>query len=140
MLYADGLFGLVILVVWVYSLFDVITSDSGAVRNLPKLAWFVIVLLLGELAIGPALWRFAGRPYQPGSRSAGSSPSGPASGSKPEPDRPQRAPAPHPDDDAAFLFSLHTRAEEQRKRAAEQAQRLRDAENNRDAEDGPGSS
>ena len=122
MLYADGALGIAILLLWVYSLFDVITSDAAAVRNLPKLAWFVLVLLLGELAIGPLLWFLAGRPV-------GAARPAPASrGVPPEYDRPGRAVAASPEDDAAFLASLRERAEEQRKRAAERARRLREQE------------
>ena len=122
MLYADGALGLAVLGLWVFALLDVITSDPAAVRNLPKLGWFFIVLLLGELAIGPVLWFIAGRPQGP----ARSLPYKGNTGIPPEYDRPGRATAASPDDDAVFLAELKTRAEEQRKRAAEQAKRLRE--------------
>ena len=124
MLYADGAVGLVVLLVWVYALFDVITSDPAAIRNLPKLGWFVVVLLLGELAIGPVLWFLAGRPRDP----VRSLPYKGYDGIPPEYDRPGRAAAQSPDDDTAFLAGLKDRAEEQRKKAAEQARRIRQAE------------
>jgi hypothetical protein len=105
-LYADGVLGLALLVLWVYCLFDVITADPAAVRNLPKVLWFPVVLLLGALGIGPALWLYAGRP-RTGLRA---------------PLR-KRAPRPgpgegrNPDDDAEFLASLKARAEQQREQA-----------------------
>jgi hypothetical protein len=123
-LYADGLVTLLVLVVWVYAIFDVITTDAGAVRNLPKLAWVLIVIVFGEFAIGPILWFVAGRP----NGQARSLPYKGNTGIPPEYDRPGRTAAQNPDDDAAFLHSLRNRAEEQRRKAAEQAKRLRDAE------------
>jgi hypothetical protein len=125
MLYADGAVGLVVLVLWVYTLFDVITSDPATIRNLPKVGWFVVVLLLGELAIGPVLWFLAGRPVTGASRSL---PYKGNTGIPPEYDRPGRAAAQSPDDDAAFLAGLKDRADEQRTKAAEQARRIREAE------------
>ena len=118
MLYVDGLVALVLLIVWVYALFDVITSRDAGVRNLPKWAWVVIVLLLGPevFCAGAVLWLVAGRPA-PGARSLPykGNVGGPAIPS--EYDRPGRAKADNPDDDAAFLASLKARAEEQRRRA-----------------------
>lgn len=118
MLYVDGLVALVLLVVWVYGLFDVITSKDAGIRNLPRWAWVVIVLLLGPetFCAGAVLWFVAGRPAA-GSRSL------PYKGNVGNPavpteyDRPGRAKAGNPDDDAAFLASLKARADEQRRRA-----------------------
>ncbi|MGZ6792359.1 MAG: hypothetical protein ACXVFV_05355 [Mycobacteriales bacterium] len=116
MLYADGLLGLALLVLWVYSLFDVITTPAEQVRNLPKPAWVVLVLLLGELAIGPVLWRLAGRPR-----------AGVAVARLPRP-APRPEPGAGPEDDASFLEGLRARAEQQRLRAAEQERRRREGE------------
>jgi hypothetical protein len=55
-----GVVGIVLLFIWAYCLYDVITTDDGLVRNLPKLAWFVIVLVLFD--IGSVLWLCFGRP------------------------------------------------------------------------------
>jgi hypothetical protein len=126
-IYADGARGLVVLCIWVYALLDVLTSDESAVRNLPKWGWFVVVLLFGEIAIGPLLWFIAGRPNGTAGRPGGLPYKG-NTGRFPEYDRPGRAAAQNPDDDEAFLRNLRERAEEQRKRAAEQARRLRDEE------------
>ena len=111
MLYADGALALAVLVLWVVALLDVITADESRVRNLPKLGWIFIVLLLGELAIGPVLWFVAGRP-QGAPRSL---PYKGNLGTPAEYDRPGRATAASPDDDAAFLASLKKRADEQRR-------------------------
>ena len=55
-----GLIGIGLLVLWVYCIFDVITTAEAIVRHLPKWVWFVVVLLLG--AIGSFLWLGLGRP------------------------------------------------------------------------------
>ena len=123
MLYADGALGIAVLVLWVYALLDVITSDETRIRNLPKWGWFVIVLLLGELAIGPVLWFVAGRPQ-------GAARSLPYKGNRGIPaeyDRPGRAVATSPDEDEAFLASLKARTDAQR-RKAEQERRAREAD------------
>jgi hypothetical protein len=117
MLYADGALGLAVLCVWVYALLDVLTSDEARVRNLPKWAWFVVVLLFGEVLVGPLLWFVAGRPQ--GAARPGGLPYKGNTGTFPEYDRPGRAVAQNPDDDEAFLRGLRERAEEQRRRAAE---------------------
>ena len=44
----------------VYCTVDVIQTPEAAVRNLPKLAWLVVVLLFA--VVGPAAWLIAGRP------------------------------------------------------------------------------
>lgn len=114
-LYADGALGIALLVLWVYSLFDVITSDVSQIRNLPQWAWVVIVLVLGELGVGPVLWFLAGRPR----RTTGPEQRRDRTRLPPEYDRPGRAVASSPDDDAAFLAGLQRRAAEQRRAAAE---------------------
>jgi hypothetical protein len=56
-----GVIGIALVFVWIYCLYDVITTHDGLVRNLPKLAWFVIVLLIPD--IGSILWLCFGRPH-----------------------------------------------------------------------------
>jgi len=118
-LYLDGVAGLVVLALWLYCILDVITTDEAMVRNLPKMAWVFIVIFL--LEIGAIAWLIAGRPQ---ARQA-SMPYKGNTGVPPEYDRPGRASANNPDDDAAWLAQLKARAEEQRKKAAEQANLLR---------------
>jgi hypothetical protein len=55
-----GVIGIALVFIWIYCLYDVITTHEGLVRNLPKIAWFVIVLLLPDL--GSILWLCFGRP------------------------------------------------------------------------------
>ena len=55
-----GVIGFLLLAFWIWALIDCISSDSAMVRNLPKLAWLVIVVLL--FAVGAILWLLLGRP------------------------------------------------------------------------------
>ena len=122
MLYADGGLALALLALWIYCIFDVITTDEARIRNLPKLPWLFIVLILPD--IGSILWLIGGRPLG----AARSLPYKGNTGIPAEYDRPGRAAAANPDDDATFLAGLRDRAELQRKQAAEQARKLRAAE------------
>jgi signal transduction histidine kinase len=56
----DGVLGLVLLGLWIFALFDVITADAAQVRTLPKIAWFLVVLVLA--AVGAVAWLALGRP------------------------------------------------------------------------------
>jgi hypothetical protein len=113
---------IVLVLLWLYCLFDAIGSDPARVRNLPKGAWVVLVLLLPD--VGSVAWLVLGRPRGP----ARSLPYKGNTGIPPEYDRPGRAAAQNPDDDAQFLEQVRRRAEEQRKRAAEEARKIRDEE------------
>jgi hypothetical protein len=102
-------FGLFVMAMWVFCLVDVISSEEGAIRNLPKVPWLLIVLLF-PLA-GSIAWLVAGRPQgAPGrSRYERQVPE------FPEYDRPGRAAATKPEDDEEFLRKVRERAEEQRR-------------------------
>jgi hypothetical protein len=52
--------GVGFLVLWIYCIYDVITTDDVLVQHLPKLVWLVIVVLLSDL--GSLLWLAFGRP------------------------------------------------------------------------------
>ena len=96
---------------WVYVLFDVIGSDAGAVRLLPKPAWAVIVLLVPK--VGALLWFVFGRPRRD---AVPAGPPGPPP-AFPEYEHPNRARGVTPEDDEEFLRRCRERAEEQRRRA-----------------------
>lgn len=53
--------GLFFLGLWIYCLYDVITSDEAIIRHLPKVVWLIVVLLLSDL--GSILWLAFGRPH-----------------------------------------------------------------------------
>jgi hypothetical protein len=52
--------GVGFLVLWIYCIYDVITTDDVLVQHLPKLVWLLIVVLLSDL--GSLLWLAFGRP------------------------------------------------------------------------------
>jgi hypothetical protein len=113
-LFGEGAFGLALLVLWVFCIVDVIRTPDIDVRNLPKLLWLFIVLLIPD--IGSILWLILGRPQAVARRE----PRHGHMSAYPEYDRPGRFAAANPDDDAEFLRAIRDRAEEQRKRAADQ--------------------
>ena len=107
MLFAGGLVGLVVLALWIYCIFDVISTDETVMRNLPKVLWLVIVIFLPT--IGSISWLLLGRPER-----AGFAPG--SSTYRPEPHRRGGLSAPRsrgvlaPDDDPRFLAQLNDRA------------------------------
>jgi hypothetical protein len=116
-LFFDGVLGVAALGVWIFCIIDVITTPESDVRNLPKLAWLFIVILLVD--IGSIAWLIAGRDWN--RKIVPTTPSRPTAG-------PRRAT--NPDDDEEFLASLRARAEEQRRRA-------REAQRNDEPQGGP---
>ena len=121
--------GLIGLCLWVYCLIEAISSDEGAIRNLPKMAWVLIVLFF-PLA-GSIIWLVAGRPVtaQRTSRFERATPH------YPEYDRPGRAAATNPEADDAFLRQVRERAEQQR-RAYREQQLRRERQERGEAEPG----
>jgi hypothetical protein len=111
MLLFDGGLALIAFAVWIFCIIDVITTPPDACRNLPKLAWLIVVVLL--IDVGSIVWLVAGHNWarQP----AGVAQQG-SRGRVP-------ARATNPDDDEEFLAELRARAEEQRRRAREAQRR-----------------
>lgn len=102
MLYA--LLALLVLGVWMFCLLDVLTTEEGRTRGLPKFGWFLIVLLGFE--IGAVLWLLLGRPR--GERAAMRIPDLPRDITGDLPAGLPSAPR-GPDDDPEFLRSLERR-------------------------------
>ncbi len=122
MLYGGGVLLFVELGLLVYCVLNIITTPESEVRNLPKLLWLLLVVILP--LVGGIAWLVAGRPQGP----ARSLPyKGNVGRVPPEYDRPGRATAYRPDDDETFLRGLRERAEQQR-RQAEQERRRREGE------------
>jgi hypothetical protein len=55
-----GVVAIGFVVLWIYCIFDVVTTHEAIVRHLPKLVWLIIVILLPE--VGSLLWLGLGRP------------------------------------------------------------------------------
>ena len=73
---AGGIVSLLIVALWLFALFDVISTDAKRCRNLPKLVWLLVVVLLPD--IGSVAWLLLGRPRTPAE----------INGSRPRPRRP----------------------------------------------------
>lgn len=117
MILFDGALSLVFFGLWIFCIIDVITTPDAGVRNLPKLFWLGIVILIPD--IGSIAWLVAGRPWSPRAEArAGRTPQ--ASGERGwGPPTPRSGRPTNPDDDEEFLAGLKARAEEQRRRARE---------------------
>ncbi|WP_375489234.1 PLDc N-terminal domain-containing protein [uncultured Jatrophihabitans sp.] len=112
MLFFDGGLGLIMLALWIFCIIDVITTPDGAARNLPKMVWLLIVLILPD--IGSIVWLVAGHPWN---STTATLPYKGNRGYAPAPRTSARAS--NPDDDEEFLANLRRRADEQRRRARE---------------------
>lgn len=53
---------LLVLAVWIYAFVDCLNTPEKEVRKLPKTAWVFIVLLFGQVLVGPIAWFAVGRP------------------------------------------------------------------------------
>lgn len=103
------LLSLVVIVLWIYTVFDSITAETAKVRTLQKPLWVLIVLMLAPF--GSIAWLIWGRPrvaspggggsgggWGGGSANPGRSSFGPRGQSKSRPIA--------PDDDPDFLRNL----------------------------------
>ena len=76
MLYGGGLVAVFVLALWVYCILDVIATDESVMRNMPKILWLIIVIILPT--VGSVAWLVLGRPanagYRPGDTSTRSIP------------------------------------------------------------------
>jgi hypothetical protein len=99
--------GLALLAFWLYCLFDVITTPEESIRNLPKMLWVLIVVLL--VAPGGLLWFLLGRPVQQEAHTPRRPGMRPRPGPGFGPPGNRHAPPLGPDDDPEFLRNLDRR-------------------------------
>jgi hypothetical protein len=52
---------LLVLALWIYAFIDCLNTPEKDVKHLPKVVWVIIVLLFGEVLIGPVAWLVAGK-------------------------------------------------------------------------------
>ncbi|MFF9480952.1 PLD nuclease N-terminal domain-containing protein [Streptomyces sp. NPDC014733] len=97
---------LLILALWIYAFIDCVNTPESQIRGLPKVIWVLIILLFGEVLVGPVAWLVAGKVRE----TAGGAPRG-------------RATWVAPDDNPEFLNSLKSE-----KADAEDEARLKDWE------------
>ena len=106
---------LLVLALWIYAFIDCLNTPEKEVRDLPKVVWVIIILLFGEVLVGPVAWLVAGRPR----KAAGNGPRPPRGGATAH-----RFVA--PDDNPEFLKSLKDDEATRQRRAASNGRR-RDA-------------
>ncbi|MYT17363.1 Phospholipase_D-nuclease N-terminal [Streptomyces sp. SceaMP-e96] len=88
---------LLVLALWIYAFIDCLNTPESQVRGLPKVVWVLIILLFGEVLVGPVAWLVAGKQRQP-AKGGGSTPS--------DWHRRHRTKFVAPDDNPEFLQSL----------------------------------
>ncbi|WP_328359212.1 PLD nuclease N-terminal domain-containing protein [Streptomyces sp. NBC_00445] len=95
---------LLVLALWIYAFIDCLNTPEDEVKGLPKLAWVFIILLFGQVLVGPVAWFVAGKVRKT-----------PASGITPfSPGRRTKFVA--PDDNPEFLKSLKDEEEDKDKK------------------------
>jgi hypothetical protein len=102
MLVYEGVGLLLVVALWIFCLVDVIVSKEDECRNLPKLLWLLIVLLVPD--IGSVLWLIAGRPK--GLRQSWQQRTTAAPRTTIAPRTRMAPPVANPDDDDEFLRSI----------------------------------
>ncbi|GGV17814.1 membrane protein [Streptomyces filipinensis] len=55
---------LLVLALWIYAFVDCLNTPEEEVRHLPKVVWVVVILLFGEVLVGPVAWLITGRARQ----------------------------------------------------------------------------
>jgi len=88
---------LLVLALWIYAFIDCLNTPESQVRGLPKVVWVLIILLFGEVLVGPVAWLVAGKQRRPVA-GGGSTPS--------QWHRNHRTKFVAPDDNPEFLQSL----------------------------------
>lgn len=66
MFFGGGIVGLALLILWIYCIVDVISTDDALVRNLQKMVWLLLVIFVPP--IGSITWLILGRPEKAGFR------------------------------------------------------------------------
>ncbi|MET7798347.1 PLD nuclease N-terminal domain-containing protein [Streptomyces decoyicus] len=56
---------LLVLALWIYAFIDCLNTPESQVRGLPKVIWVIIILLFGEVLVGPVAWLVAGKQRRP---------------------------------------------------------------------------
>ncbi|MEU6278689.1 PLD nuclease N-terminal domain-containing protein [Streptomyces sp. NPDC047028] len=52
---------LLVLALWIYAFVDCLNTPEDEVRHLPKVVWVIVILLFGEVLVGPVAWLLTGR-------------------------------------------------------------------------------
>jgi len=60
MLLGEGALGIALIFLWIFCIFDVIVTPQDETRNMPKVLWLLVVLIVPE--VGSIAWLLLGRP------------------------------------------------------------------------------
>ncbi|MET8447702.1 PLD nuclease N-terminal domain-containing protein [Streptomyces sp. NPDC005209] len=52
---------LLVLALWIYAFVDCLNTPEEEVRGMPKAVWIIVILLFGEVLVGPVAWLIAGK-------------------------------------------------------------------------------
>jgi hypothetical protein len=104
--FGGGLIALAVLALWAYCIFDVIASDEGQIRNLPKIVWLLVVIFVPT--IGSIAWLLLGRPERAGAPGDSTYRAEPH-GRRVDRSTPRSLGVIAPDDDPRFLAELDER-------------------------------
>jgi hypothetical protein len=118
MIYGGGIVALALFLLWIYCVFDVISTDESLTRNMPKFVWLIVVIFLPD--IGSIAWLALGRPqkagYSPGSTTY----------------RPPKAMPRGPEDSPEFIKGLDDRSRELKRWEDDLRRREEDLKNRED--------
>lgn len=101
--------GVALLILWIFAILDVIATPQDRVRNLPKLVWLLLVVVLTD--VGSIAWFLLGRPRAATRRTNAGQSSSPGRARS-------STPAPMNEDSPDFMREM-----EKRRRRAEQERR-----------------
>ncbi len=109
---------LLVLALWIWAFVDCLLTPEERVRYLPKVVWVLVILLFGEVLVGPVVWLVLGR-----GRRVPAPPPGYAA-EAPQP----RGRVLAPDDDPEFLAALDRQNKERARLRREEELRRASAE------------
>lgn len=110
MLIGGGLVALAVFALWIYCILDVIATEEALMRNMPKVLWLVVVIILPT--IGSVAWLLLGRPTDAGYMPGDTTTRPPLRERGPQ----NRRPGPlGPEDSPEFMTGIEERAEKLRK-------------------------
>ena len=109
MLYGGGALAIAIFALWVYCILDVIATQEGLMRNMPKVFWLIVVIILPT--VGSFAWLLLGRPKEAGYMPGDTNPRPPV-----RDHHPSSSPRPiGPEDSPEFMTGMSDRADRLRK-------------------------
>jgi Phospholipase_D-nuclease N-terminal len=132
-IFGGGLFAFALLALWIYCIFDVIATNEGLIRNLPKIAWVLIVIFVPT--IGSIAWLLLGRPQRTGFAPGDSTYRAEPRGTPLDQSTRRSLGTLAPDDDPAYLAELDERTKRLRDWEAD-LKRREDELHHREEDDG----